>query len=296
MPRKSTVSSSEIYDLYWNKGKSTVEISKIVGLNRCTVFYHLTKFDKPLRDRIRMVSESSRKRKIYERLPFSGDPLERQYLLGLAEDLSIEQRSKWLIIASLTTSNQSMIEVFKKTFSKYGRILQYAISNTPYQRIMAYLDSTFSFELNDQRDYNVASLTRDELLYRLAGLIDAEGSIIITKSNVNYINRYLAIGIENEELIKQLANKLKEEFGIKAKVYKIRKKGDISSLRGKVLRYTKDLWSLMVHRKEDLWTLLPILPLLNNEKIKRRELLLKTLHLIKWEEMKDYVSSSFNIS
>jgi len=295
MPRKPTVNPRDVYNLYWNEGKSTVEISKIVGLDRGTVFYHLRKFGKPLRNRIQMVSESSRKRKIYERSPFLGDPLKRQYLLGLAEDLSVEQRSKWLIIASLTTSNQKMMDVFKKTFSKYGRILQYAISNTPYQRIMAYLDSTFSFMLKDQRDYNVASLTKDELLYRLAGLIDAEGSIIITKSNVKYINRYLAIGIENEELIKQLATRLKEEFEIKAKVYKTKKQGDISFLRGKVLRYTKDLWFLMVHRKEDLWTLLPILPLQNDVKIKRRELLLKTLHLIKWEEMKSYVRS-FNIS
>mgnify|MGYP000300610834 CR=1 FL=1 len=287
MPRKSRVNPNLIADLYWRKMKSTVEISKILKIHRATVFYHLKKFEKPLRDRIKVVSESARKRQKYPRLPFSGNSLEKQYLLGLSEDLSVERRSKWCIIASLTTSKESMMELFERIFSKYGRILKYKIRNTPYWRIAVYLHQSFKFLLKSNRDYNIANLSRDELLYRVSGLIDAEGSLIITKNSGKYIVRHLVIGMENKNFLIRLARRLNKEFKINCKTYRMKKKGEISKIGKKIVRYNRELWILVINRKKDLKKFLPLIKLQNKEKDKKRRFILETINLIQWKEIRN---------
>ncbi len=287
MPRKSRVNPNLIANLYWERKKSTVEISKILKIHRVTVFYYLKKFRKPLRDRIKVVSASARKRQKYPRLPFSGNLLEKQYLLGFSEDLSVERRSKWCIIASLTTSKESMIKLFKRIFSKYGRILEYKIRNTSYWRIAVYLHQSFKFLLKSNRDYNIANLSREELLHRVSGLIDAEGSLIITKSSRKYIGRYLVIGMENKNFLIQLARKLNEEFKIHCKTYRMKRKGDISKIRNRIIKYNKELWVLVINRKDDLKRFLPLLKLQNEEKDRKRRFILDTINLIKWKEIEN---------
>ncbi len=285
MPRKSRVDARLIAHLYWKEKKSTVEISKILKIDRATVFYHLKKLGKPLRNRIEAVSTAARKRQKYPRFPFSGDPLEKQYLLGLSEDLSVEKRSRWCIIASLTTSKESMIKLFEEVFSKYGRILKYKIHGTRCWRVAVYLHQSFNFLLKTERDYNIANLSREELLYRVSGLIDAEGSIIITKSSGKYIGRSVVIGMENKNFLIQLARKLNREFKINCKTYRMKKRGDTARIGNKVVKYNKELWVLVIYRKKDLQRLLPLLKLRNAEKDKKRLLLLKTINLTKWREI-----------
>lgn len=287
MPRKSRVNPNLIADLYWRKMKSTVEISKILKIHRATVFYHLKKFEKPLRDRIKVVSESARKRQKYPRPPFSGNSLEKQYLLGLSEDLSVERRSKWCIIASLTTSKESMMELFERIFSKYGRILKYKIRNTPYWRIAVYLHQSFKFLLKSNRDYNIANLSRDELLYRVSGLIDAEGSLIITKNSGKYIVRHLVIGMENKNFLIRLARRLNKEFKINCKTYRMKKKGEISKIGKRIVRYNRELWILVINRKKDLKKFLPLIKLQNKEKDKKRRFILETINLTQWKEIRN---------
>jgi hypothetical protein len=57
-------------------------------------------------------------------------------------------------------------------------------------------------------------------------------------------------------------------------------------LGNKILTYKKELWSLVINKKEDLKHLLLITPLQNKEKIKKKQLLLKSMDITKWDEIK----------
>jgi len=280
--KKVEMSRDELYDLYWNQRKSTVEISKILGVNRSTIFEHLKKNGIKLRKRLEAVLEGAPKRRIYERKSFSGDPLEREYLLGFSEDLSVGRASSWSISVSLSTTHPSMLNLFTECFEKYGHIWRYPVCDKgSYQwRIRTLLDNTFIFLIRP-RDYNLEHLSHDEFLHRLAGLIDAEGSVLLTH-NGKYTVRKIVIGMGNFQLLTQVNQKL-AGMGFVSKLYK--RKNNLCYLNGYPLRYTRDFWLLVISRKSDVLKLLRILPLKNENKIRKALFMLKTSHIVNFDEI-----------
>ena len=204
--QKVEIDHERLHDLYWNQGKSTVEISKILGVHRVTVFGYLKKYGIKLRERLGAVSEAGPKKRVHVRRPFSNDPLEREYLLGLSEDLSVARVSTWSIEVGLSTTHPSMLELFAECFEKYGHVWKYPVyDKSSYQwRIRTLLDSTFEFLLKPNRNYDLQRLSDDEFLYRLAGLIDAEGTIQLTRSG-KYAVRSIKIGMGNFSFLSQVS-------------------------------------------------------------------------------------------
>jgi DNA-binding CsgD family transcriptional regulator len=288
---KVIINPETLFDLYWNKRKSTIEIAKLFGINRATVFYHFKKNKLPLRNRLKAVSESAHKRAIYHKFPFSGNELEKEYLLGFSEDLSFEERSKWQILVTLTTANPNMINLFIDCFKSYGRILKYPvkITNEYYWRLCAYLDKSFSFLLKPNRNYDFENMDEEKFYARLAGVIDAEGSIVITKSK-KYISRAIVIGSETEDLIEGLLRKL-VQLGFHPNKYLGKRRNEIGYFKDIILQYNQNLWFLTLNRKDEIVKILGKVPLKNGDRIKKKNLIFETINAKYWFEVKNKVKS-----
>ena len=290
-PPKINISKDELKTLYVKMKKSTVEIAKMFNVSRTVVFHTLKKYGIRLRDRIKAVSDGSHKKAIHIKKPFSGNPLEKEYLMGLAEDLAISRDSSWTIKVSLSTTRQSMEKLFKQCFGKYGPIWMFPVKdeNGNYNwRLVCTLDKSFSFLLKNKRNYNISLLSKKEFFYRLAGIIDAEGSIILRRNNKKYIARGIFIGNENKKMILEIAKKLKE-LGFKPRIYKIKERGEKNRVGKIITKYRNDLWALMILKKEDLRRLIDKLPLRHREKKKLILLLKKSLKMKFWSEIENEI-------
>jgi len=184
-----------------------------------------------------------------------------------------------------------MIRLFKECFSHYGPIWMYPVRDKAGNynwRLVCTLDKSFDFLVKSERHYNISSFSEKEFFHRLAGIIDAEGSIILRRSNKKYIGRGVFIGSENKKMIVEIAKKLKE-LGFKPCIYKLKEKGDKSKVGKLTIRYNSDLWGLIVLRKGDLKRLVDKLPLRHREKKKLLLLLKKSLKMNLWNEIKDEI-------
>lgn len=289
---KIDISVKILHKMYWGEGKSTVKLAEHFGMNRVSILYKMRKASISRRDRIKAVSEAAHNRTVHLRNPFSGNLIEQQYLLGLSEDLAIEDVNKWTIKAMLSTTRPNMIKLFETCFAKYGKIWKYPVHDgrKVYNwRLCTCLDrQSFHFLLNPEYSFN--SLSKDKFYSRLAGLMDAEGSITITRVNpkYGYISRQVVIAGQNEKLIKGVAKKL-ETLGFMPRVYK-RKDAMAPSKVGTVItKYNKALWVLMLVRKNDVSRIARELPIKNKDKKDKLVLLLNTINSTRWQEISTIV-------
>ncbi|WP_413398900.1 LAGLIDADG family homing endonuclease [Pyrococcus kukulkanii] len=81
----------------------------------------------------------------------------------------------------------------------------------------------------------------------LRGFFDSEGSVYVDKRNPR-IGR-IAIGNSDLEVL-ELCKELLEKLGISSSIYLVKKAGDISYIRGKRYRYTRNFYILVIGRIE----------------------------------------------
>ncbi|RLF90670.1 DNA endonuclease, partial [Thermococci archaeon] len=79
----------------------------------------------------------------------------------------------------------------------------------------------------------------------LRGFFDSEGSVYVDKKNPR-IGR-ITIGNSDLEVL-ELCKELLEKLGISSNIYLVKRVGDISYIRGKEYRYTKDFYILAIGR------------------------------------------------
>ena len=218
---------------------------------------------------------------------FAGDRLQKQYLLGLSEDLSIAETPRWAIQVSLSTANPSMLELFKACFQGYGKVGKYPTFSPHtgyYWRTYLCLDRSFEFMIESKRDYGFESLSDSEFFSRLAGLIDAEGSILIVK-NHKHIGRSVVIGNETKELINETWRRL-SKLGYHPNRYAYRRRGEASFVGNLKTSYRRTLWAVTLNRKKEVETLLERVQLRNEHKILKASFLNESLKLTLWDSIK----------
>jgi len=293
---KIKITRERLYHLYWKENKSTVDIAKILGTTRKTVFYHLKKYKIPLRKRLEAVSIGAHKKiMVHNRRSFSNDSNEKHYILGISEDFSVSKESKWMIKVSLSTSRFAMINIFYKLFSKFGPIWKYPVKDKVgnyHWRLVTTLDSSFHFLLKYKKHYNTETISKEEFFSFLSGLIDAEGSIVLSK-NGKYISRAIVIGSENYELLRKVYKKLRK-LKFYPHLYKRKEKLQNSKIGNLEIRYNNPLWILMVTNKKSILKLSQKLSLRHEEKINKLSLMIETLSVKHWKEIETKIEDLRN--
>jgi hypothetical protein len=136
-----------------------------------------------------------RKRRKYERKAFCGSDKEKAYLLGLTHgDLSVTQPWKNVIKVTTSTTHPATAKLFFELFGGYGHVScfpRFKEDTGTYEwNLSVYLDVSFSFLLQD-RVYFWKNSTRDELYSYLSGLLDADGSIVVTRDRAGKVTLFL---------------------------------------------------------------------------------------------------------
>jgi len=153
--------------------------------------------------------------------------LDKAYLLGLATgDLAVTQLGN-KIMAELSTTHPEAMLLFHRMFDKYGKVTHIPRiareRGRTYIYLRAYLNKDSWYFLMKKGDIEfIKKETRDIEKFKqfLAGLFDAEGTIIITrKKPTNRVQVITKIALSNKEILEYVKKKL-NQIRIRTHIYK----------------------------------------------------------------------------
>lgn len=262
--RKVTEEMANEWVRRYEKGES---LKQIAGgeVSPVTVFLHLRKRGVQLRDKIEALIETITK---HPKTPFSGDPMEKAYLLGFAQgDLYVTRHGRAIRVKTGTT-HPALMELFATCFGAYGPIYK-SPKTTPWTEyewsLTSDLDTSFDF-LHDKYSSIPKSVPRDfgTYLHYLAGIFDSEGSI--------YMNSHswfeIAIANTDKEMLESIRNLLnRNSFSAKIVL------GGPSQLGE-----GNNVWHLRIWRREAVRRFIEIVPVKHPEKRAKFNIVEKMYH------------------
>ena len=259
-----------ILSLYKDQGKTLEEISEMLGISKSTAWKHAT----------RQIRLRPRSAPTYLRNPFSGNDLERAYLLGYrAGDLNAFQDSALTITARVSTTHQAMLETFRAAFTRYGHCIMTPrrVFLTGYDwQIKAYLDNSFRFLIPKPTEPPSETV----LYVFIAGFGDSDGCWSMSNDHGRATFSF-DLTSRRRDLLDNIAIALQNE-GYHPHVYLSREKGTIKMVKGRdetrAITLTDDTWTLVIKRKDDVKRLARcVLPYSKHqEKIAKMKLILDT--------------------
>jgi predicted HTH domain antitoxin len=280
--RKRPDISKEILEkLYWKKKLSMPRIAKLLKTTYNTIWHKMKKYG----IKIRSISEAKLK---YIKIPFSGNLIEKAYLLGLrAGDISAKLDGKQVTVITGTT-HFSQVQMFKKVFEKYSPVKFYEASIKDGRKawiVYCRLHPSFKFLLKKPNYIPVQILKNDRLFFSfLAGYADSEGcwNIYKQKDSKKARGRFQIIS-GDKTILKQLTQKLKK-IGFKPLFGLSRKSGH----KCKVGVSNLDMYYLSLNHQKDVLKLSKILIKYSKhpEKIWKMKFIMKNQGK-NWEEVKD---------
>ena len=236
--KRVNLSRSKLKELYITKKFSTWEIEKKTKISRSTIHRKLKEYGIERRDR-------ATSHIIYARKDFSGDLIEKAYLIGFRlGDLGIRKiypNSKTICVASGSTIKEQ-IKLIENLFKKYGRVW---IKKTKNNKINIQINLNESFEFLLSKEFPLW-VERDKRFFFsfLAGFTDAEGSIGVYNKMARFI-----LGNYDKDLLFEISNQL-NIFGIRCnKPFPDYRKGKITK---EGYKYNQDYWHLHINSKNDL--------------------------------------------
>lgn len=249
------LSKEKLYKWYNTQKLSTWKIEKKYKYCRSTVYRKLKENQIKPRD----IAESHI---LYPRKDFSGDPIEKAYLIGFKQgDLRVRTRTKksQTIYLDCESADKNQTSLIKSLFFRYGRVKITHRNKTGKIYTGITLNKSFRFLLNNKIDDWI--LKHDKYFFAfLSGFIDAEGCFFINKKN----QAAFALGNYNKKNISQIRSKL-SEFKIPCRELT---KGPLKGSMTREGYYRKgDYWSLRIFRKKYLLILIGLLrPYLKHRK------------------------------
>lgn len=213
--RKVTVEMADEWVRRYQAGES---LKQIAGnkVGPVTVWSHLKARGIELRGKVEAQIKAVTK---YQRRPFSGNRIERAYLMGLRYgDLDVVRHGR-AVRVRLSTTHPAMADLFESSFSRYGHISKYPreCQFTGYEwNLECDLEESFGFLLLKPAEEIVAGLTDEEFLEFLAGFLDAEGSVYLHEKTSGYAPEISVTCVE--KWILQLTQRRLAGLGIMSKV------------------------------------------------------------------------------
>jgi hypothetical protein len=243
--RKITIPKKVLEQLYLNGYKSPTTIAKLFNCNRMTIQARIRELNIPFRS-------PSIARMRYRKYDFSGDLIEKAYLIGFRlGDLNVYQTSSLseLIVARCNTTNFAQIELIKSLFSKYGTV---TVSTGEYSsNINCYLNKSFLFLLNSKKIVPLwIEKNEKTVIAFIAGYVDAEGTFQINQGRGRF-----ALATCDREILWWIHMQLKR-FNILGIYKKIAEKGSRSI--GNYF-FKEDVWRLNINELSSLLIFINIL-------------------------------------
>ena len=254
--------------LYYDRGLSLKKIARIAhfsesGLERRFKTYGL---------KSRGIQNRACK---YKKFDFSGDPIEKAYLIGFRlGDLNIYDLVN-VIQARCSSTINSQIFLIKKLFSSYTtpktrRYLDYRYK-IPKTEIVCLLNKSFEFLVPKEDKIPDWVLRNKKLFFSFfAGYTDAEGCFYFKKPGKLGKTPIASFEIQSQDKIIIIGLwKNLQKYKIVAPFPKISRKAGAIDSRG--MKNNKDMWRFEVCRKESLWKLIHFLEpyLKHKNKVKR---------------------------
>ncbi len=273
VPSKSIISL--LNSLYVTRKFSQVRIGKMLGVQGNTVRRWLDRCDIPVRNRYESVSLSLSKS---ESKSFSGNSVEKAYLIGIrCGDLSAQKHGRKIRIA-ITTTHSAMLTLFNSLFEKYAKIGSYPKYDKTRKRYLTCvycdLDGSFDFLIGKADRIPKWILNNAAYFYSfLAGYFDAEGCISIDRyRNVQFIIKSCDKGI-----LCDLRNGL-DKMGFDLHLYLVKKADGIS--------YNKDYWYLGTGNRSQITSLLGMIKPRHAEKLVKARLLNRKFSVTEVEKVR----------
>lgn len=267
-------------DLYTDKKLSSRKIADVLKLND----RYVRKLLKKHGIKTRSLSEIRTK---YPKTSFSGNLVEKSYILGLRTGDIHAKRIHKIIRIQTTTTHPLMVELIKNVFSKYSHVGEWTFYNKSFQshEIFVYCDLGESFKFLLEKPDKIPEwiLNDIELFYSfLAGYMDSEGTWLLLKNHENSIKFVFRIKSTDKEVLSQINEKLRE-FGFTSYFDLEFEKGEHM---GKKLN--KDMYYLYLQRKQDVINIAKILLKFSHhkEKILKMNLILESSDKT-WNEVED---------
>ncbi len=271
-----------IVRLHFEQGLSLGDIARLIG-NKTSGY--TSWLCKELQIKPRPFEESRleairEKRRKYERRPFDGTDEDRAYLLGLRHgDLSVSRPWNGAIRVSTSTTHPAMAELFRGLFEPFGHVYQhprYKKDTRSYEwNLSTILDSSFDFLLDvfaDSRD--AIERSQSTFLAYISGLLDAEGSIVVTRDSRRKITIFLDYYNSNKSMLEWIEG-LVRKLGYYTSL-RINKREGTRTKKYDIV-HRSDYWQLSIFSKHQINGLLVQLHPRHPEKVRRMAIALSTV-------------------
>jgi transposase len=166
------LSEDELRHLYEEEGSTLEAIAEAYDCSAATVSRKMSKFG---------ITARPPWRERYPRHNFSGDPLEKAYLVGFRlGDLTV-RRAELSIEVIMTTTCQEQVDLMYKLFDHYGHVYEHHRPDTKIF-MQVRLNDSFSFLIPKEDRIPDWVLADKECFFAFfAGYVDAEGSIQVDR-------------------------------------------------------------------------------------------------------------------
>jgi hypothetical protein len=259
--RKVTEKMEDEWVRRYNSGESLKQIAADT-VDPVTVWNHLKSKGLVLRDRVEAQIQAVTK---YKRKRFSGDEVERAYLMGLRYgDLHVVRHGR-AIRTRVSTTHPALADLFESLFSPYGYVHRYprGARFTGYEwSLECDLDPSFAFLLQPLSLNELEALPRSEFLAFLAGFFDAEGTVYLHRKR---------FGFGFEVTISNTNRTLLELFSLRLCAMDFHPKIDSRIQNPARLGSFNEgtIFRLSLYRKQEVNMLLGLLPLRHGEKTEK---------------------------
>ena len=247
---------STLKELYIDKKMSSRKIAKIYNCAYSTIDRKIKNYGFKVRNR-------AQSRVIYPRRSFSGDLLEKAYLIGFSMgDLRIRKiyKNSETIVVDCASTKSHQIKLIENLFKPYGRVWVSKIDKKGKRQIQAQLNLSFHFLLNldSNIDYWILN-NKNYFSAFLGGFTDAEGSFFISSGKAFY-----SLGNYDKRILNQIYKKL-IELGIYCSKPRSDNLKGYRDNQGYIRK--QNYWSLRINRKQNLIQIFELFgPYLKHEK------------------------------
>lgn len=252
--------------LYNDKKFSQSKIAKLFDVQRETVNRWLKRVGIPLLKSGDAVSRSLLK---HRKVPFSNNPLEKAYLIGLrCGDISAQKHGR-CIRASVSSTHPAMLKLFKSLFKNYGVVKLYPKYDKRKQRYLwsVYCDLNPSFDFLLSKNENIPEwIVKDDGLFFafLSGYFDAEGCLSLCYDNNTKSRSF-------QWVLQSCDKKILDEIVYRLNIIgfnlcnRLIKKADFKS-------YNKDFWGIKICSRSRIFNLVSRMRMKHEEKIMKYKL------------------------
>ena len=269
--RKVTPEMADEWARRYAAGESLKQIAED-EVGAVTVWNHLKRRGVTLRDKVEAQIKAVSK---YQRLPFAGSQVDKAYLMGLRfGDLNVVRHGR-VVRVRVSTTHPAMANLFRTLFESSGHVQSYP----RHSRLVEYewslecdLDASYEFLIARPDPVILEDIPKKEFYGFLAGLFDAEGSVLFHLKTSRY-SPELSITNTDGKMLVAIMNRLERDGFHPHIARKTQKEGRYPSAQAGLI------WRLSIWRIADALNLLSALDLRHSEKVAKKKLALRLVSL-----------------